>query len=416
MTTILRRRGPVGGGTGVGRMSLARTWAWFLAVLAMTALLPLPAQAATAAQGIADSEASTFMSPLWPGLNVRFVRGIAPYDIALLGDKDPNHPRVRSFEGWLNAAKASRQSVGRPVALNVGLERITDPERAGYGSAPDEATYKRAFLRFRDKYIRGAPYRGLVTVVGPWNEPNYKPDGPGRGGSGSRARLPGGRYFLDDPDGGCDEAQPRARHCGPRMAAYYWRWARRICPECTLAAGEFAGTRSSKYIQRYKHHLGAHGPKGNVKLWSVHNIADVIRYQVEGDHDAAELKNFLDEIYCRGKEGVQNDCTGSTKWASGNMWIGSTSPYYSLACTQDRMQRGKCKPGDKTLPGIGEDSQCRAAAFINRFANLDPRITRTYIYTFADPGGEDSGIVDPSGTRARKAYAVVRDRAQACRR
>ncbi len=140
----------------------------------------------------------------------------------------------------------------------------------------------------------------------------------------------------------------------------------------------------------------------------MHNYHDVIRYQVKGNNDAAELKTFLREIYClRG-----NNCIpGRTDWASGNLWVGATGAYRSLLC---REHPSACPSGGTVRP-FTEQEQCRAAAFINRFANLHERITRIYFYTFIDPGGDDTGIVDRDGRRARMAYYTVRDRAQRCR-
>jgi hypothetical protein len=339
--------------------------------------------AADHAQGIADSGETTFSSPLWAGLNVIRARVIVPYDVALRPASDA---RRQQFEAWLSNA----ESVG--ATRNVGLARIPEPDRPGYGKAPDETTYRDAFKAFV------AAYGTRVDAIGPWNEPNFHPT------DGSRALLPGGQYYLDDPDGGCDTANPLVANCGPRMAAYYYRWAAVDCPTCLLAAGEFAGTQSSNYIQKYKRHLGEHRPN----LWSVHNYADVIRYQVSGDNDAAELKTFLRELYCT----AGNHCVaGQTDWSSGNLWIGATGAYYQLDCSTHNVP---CDPGTN-VHVLGETSQCQAAAFINRFSNLSGKITRIYFYTFTDGrSGDNTGIVNSAGTTARKAYYAVRDRAESC--
>jgi hypothetical protein len=349
---------------------------------------PAPVAGAAAATGIADSDASTFASPLWPGLNVIRVRAIVPYNIAT------GHPcvaqRRQRFDAWLNAVPPG-------TSTNVGLQRISDPDCPGYRRAPDEATYRNAFRAF------ASTYGSRIDRVGPWNEPNFNPP------DGSDPLLPDGRHYLYDPDGECGAAEPRVASCGPRMAAYYWRWARVDCPNCNLIAGEFAGTQSSTYIQRYKHHLWTHRPD----LWSVHNYADVVRYQLNSINRPAELNNFLDEIYCRGSA-PQHHCTGSTNWASGHLWIGATAANYSLACS--RHEGLNCPDGQHRV--LGEASQCQAAAFINRFDNVDPRITRIYFYTYMDGSNpadsDDTGIVDRTGTNPRRAYAIVRDRAGSC--
>lgn len=344
--------------------------------------IELPAQAATThAQGIADSGAGTFDSPLWRGLNVRHVRAIVPYDVARRHSDDG---RRRDFEAWLVKAKAAGASV------NVGLARIVGE---GQGHAPNEQNYRTAFRAFVSTYGH------QVDVIGPWNEPNYRPR------DGSRAILPGGHGYLDDPGGGCIGPRPTVATCGPRMAAYYYRWAAADCPRCKLAAGEFAGTQSSKYLQAYKLHLGHQRPA----LWSVHNYADIIRFQISHQHKPAELRNFLRELYCQ----PGNHCiTGKTDWLSGHVWIGATGAYYQLDCTSHEIT---CEPTQKVRI-LGENSQCKAAAFINRLPNVSPRITRIYTYTFTDGrSGDNTGIVDATGSTPRKAYNVLRDRASACR-
>src|SRR5438270_2931670 len=49
-----------------------------------------PASAVAAlVRGVADSDAATFSDPAWPGLGVRLVRAVAPWDVALT---DPAAP------------------------------------------------------------------------------------------------------------------------------------------------------------------------------------------------------------------------------------------------------------------------------------------------------------------------------------
>lgn len=338
------------------------------------------------AVGIADSEAATFASSLWPGLGVIRLRVIVPYDVAL---RPPTDPRRQRFDAWLAAAPAT-------ASLNVGLQRINERDHPGYGHAPDEAHYRAAFRAFVAAY-----HDQLHRMrIDPWNEPNFNP------GNGSRPLLPGGTYYLDNPEGGCGRARPTVADCGPRMAAYYYRWAEVDCPDCLLEAGEFAGTQGWLYVQRYKQHLGPHRPR----VWGVHNYADVIRFQVSHVHRPAELNNFLRELYCE----AGSHCNSHTRWTSGVLWVTATGANYSLACAGH--------PGLHCADGhfrvLGEASQCDAAAFILRFANVDRRITRIYFYTFMDGSNprssDDTGIVDPDGLAPRKAYRVIKNRATRC--
>lgn len=338
------------------------------------------------AVGIADSEPATFASPLWADAGVIRLRVIVPYDVATRPASDP---RRAELDQWLAAAPPD-------ATLNIGLHRINEPGRPGYGRAPDEKTYRAAFAAFRSQYAALLPR----MRIDPWNEPNFNPR------NGSRPLLPGGTYYLDDPDGGCGAARPTVASCGPRMAAYYYRWAAVDCPTCQLEAGDFAGTQSSVYIQRYKHHLGHHRPR----VWAVHNYADVIRYQVSNDHGAAELKTFLRELYCL----PGHHCTESTSWSSGVVWVTATGANYSLACSGHPGLH--CPAGQFKV--LGEASQCRAAAFIMRFGNIDPRITRVYFYTFMDASNpassDDTGLVSKDGLTPRKAYSVLANRSTTC--
>lgn len=338
------------------------------------------------AVGIADSDASTFASPLWADSGVIRLRVIVPYDVATRPTSDP---RRQEFDTWLAAAPAN-------ATLNIGLHRINEPDRPGYGHAPDEQTYRDAFAAFRSQY---AAYLSRMRID-PWNEPNFNPN------NGSRPLLPGGKYYLDDPNGACAASSPTVASCGPRMAAYYYRWAAVDCRKCQLEAGDFAGTQSSVYIQRYKRHLGDHRPK----VWAIHNYADVIRYQVSNEHEPAELKTFLREIYCL----PGHHCTEDTNWSSGVVWVTATAANYSLACSGHPGLN--CPAGQVKV--LGSANQCRAAAFIMRFGNVDPRVTRVYFYTFMDGSdpttSDDTGLVSKDGLTPRRAYHVLRDRAKSC--
>jgi hypothetical protein len=97
--------------------------------------------------------------------------------------------------------------------------------------------------------------------------------------------------------------------------------------------------------------------------------------------------------------------------SSGKLWIGATGAYYRLDCSTHNVS---CDPGTN-VHVLGETSQCQAAAFINRFSNLSGKITRIYFFTFTDGrSGDNTGTVSSAGTTARKAYYVVRDRAESC--
>jgi hypothetical protein len=136
----------------------------------------------------------------------------------------------------------------------------------------------------------------------------------------------------------------------------------------------------------------------------------VIRYQVSNDHSPDELHTFLRELYCL----PGHHCTSSTSWSSGVLWVTATGANYSLACSGH--------PGldcpDGQVKVLGEDNQCRAAAFIMRWGNIDPRITRVYFYTFMDGSNpatsDDTGLINRDGVTPRKAYTVLKNRLTTC--
>jgi hypothetical protein len=377
-----------------------------IAVAAVAVAMGVMASSASAlAVGIADSESSTFTSPLWAGQNVIRARVIVPYDVATRPSTDAKR---RSFEDWLSKFEAFRAS-HTDATINVGLERVTESTRPGYGHAPDETTYRNAFAAFKSAYSAYLPHMRIDT----WNEPNFNP------GNGSRALLPGGQYYLDDSAGGCNGSTPLVANCGPRMAAYYYRWAEVDCPTCNLEAGDFAGTTGYDYIQKYKFHLATHRPS----VWGVHDYSDVAAYQISGDHDATELKSMLGEIFCTTTStagydlGAQHCADYNTNWASGEIWDTATAAVYSFKCSKHPTLN--C-PAGTTNVVYGETSQCNAAAFMMRFGNIDSRIARVYQYTYMDPNAnnlaadDETGLVNGAGTVARKAYYVIRDRAQSC--
>jgi hypothetical protein len=384
----------------------------------------IPAQAHGVAVGIADSEGSTFNSPLYSGLwrgptpHPPLARVIVPYDIAL---RSSNDTRRRQFEDWLNKANFSGTNV------HVGLQRLNadelsnpDPNvRYRVGKAPYESLYRFAFNAFL------GTYGTRVDRIDPWNEPNIK------AGDASRSQLPGPngnytgatKYWLDEPDLGCTGSSVTVNVCGPRMAAYYYRWAAvdyqrwsgNADPDSHLSAGEFAGTTKAVYIQRYKHHLGYHRPA----LWGVHNYSDVTAFQASGNNAASELKNMIGEIFCASRSNTgydlgTNECgTYGSSWSSGHIWVTATGALYRADCDDHRLangQRPQWCPGESRV--FGEVSQCNAAAFIMRFANLDSRLTRVYHYTYMDANvttHDDTGLTNSAGTVARKAYYVIRD-------
>ena len=370
------------------------------------ALRPADASAAPIL-GIADSEADTFAHPDFNGLNVTRMRVIVPWDIAQRTD-----PRRQRFDDWLTAFLQHRTSHPGST-FSVGFNRATtDPQHpTRVGRAPLEKGYKAAFRDFVAAYGQHKHY----MRIGPWNEPNFDPPG-----GKTDPRLPDGS-FLYESDGGCESANPTVNNCGPRLGAYYYRWAREVCGDCFLEAGNFAGTEAADYLQEYKKHLGP--VASGVGVWAVHNYSDFAAFQgPASDNSPDQLRNMLGEIFCTNTSNTgvaigTNQCAayGNTN-TGGALWVTATGALYSAECEK---HPSLCSAGQE-FRVFGEDSQCTAAAWMLRWSNIDTRIDRVYHFTYKDgntntPQNEDdTGLINRDGS-VRKAYRVLRDRATACR-
>lgn len=357
--------------------------------------------------GIADSQADTFAHSDFNNLGVSRLRVIVPWDIAQRTD-----PRRAEFDAWLNAFLQFRAS--HPGAtFSVGFNRVVeDPQHpTRVGRAPLEQGYKAAFRDFVNAYGQHRNY----MRIGPWNEPNFNPPD-----DSEDPRLPN-RSFLYESDGACDGSSPTVDNCGPRLAAYYYRWAREVCSDCFLEAGNFAGTEGADYLQEYKKHLG--GFANAVGVWAVHNYSDFAAFQgPASDNSPDQLRNMLGEIYCTNTSNTgvavgTNQCAayGNTN-TGGALWVTATGALYSVKC--ERHPR-ICNPDIQPYRVLGEDSQCTAAAWMMRWQNIDTRIDRVYHFTYRDgntnaPQNEDdTGLINADNS-VRKAYRALRDRATRC--
>ncbi|HYP54767.1 MAG TPA: hypothetical protein VEQ41_00480 [Solirubrobacterales bacterium] len=388
--------------------------------------------------GLADSDPEMFDSALLStsGANVERFRVIVPWDVATRGPNHPYYARRQEFESWISKFVAYKAT--HPAAtFNVGFERINIrepnvPASGGkeattmLGHAPTGAQYKAAFTAFLSAFGQHMSY----MRIDPWNEPNYNP------GNASRPLLPGGTagvgpYLFQEDAGSCNTSNPQAETCGPRMAAYYYRWANEQCElasiACNLEAGEFAGGVSPDYIQKYKHHMGA---VIRPTIWGVHNYSDVTTYQANGDSSPDELRKMVREILCvnTSNTGValgSHSCTTSTNWGSewrkgARIWVTATGAGYTFSCGEH-----------PTIPACGGSSppvyvsdtqlahsQCDAVAWMMRWDNVDSRVDRVYHYTYMDPnfqsGSDDTGVVNTAGTVARPAYDVLRNAWTSC--
>lgn len=407
---------------------------WLVALFASSLLLAaVPAKSQALLPGLADSEPNTFESPLLtsPGPHVERFRVIVPWDVATRGPSHPYYDRRLQFEDWI--AKFLDFRATHPSAtFNVGFERINVrepnvPASGGkiattmLGHAPTGAQYKAAFNAFLSAFGKHMSYMRIDT----WNEPNYDP------GNASRPLLPGGTagvgpYLFEEDAGSCNSASPQAETCGPRMAAYYYRWANEQCElagiGCNLEGGEFAGGVSWDYIQKYKHHMGA---VVRPQVWGVHNYGDVTAFQASNDHSPDELRKMIRELYCieETNQGVYlgpHHCTSTTNWSGTKppIWVTATGAGYTFSCSE-HPSIPACDPGDVYVKDTElANTQCEAIAWMMRWDDIDTRVDRVYHYTYMDPNfqssSDDTGVVNTSGTAARPAYDVLRYGAESC--
>ncbi|TMM04507.1 MAG: hypothetical protein E6G10_04735 [Actinobacteria bacterium] len=310
--------------------------------LAILLALAFPSPAvAMIGLGIADSDSATFSDPAWPGLNVRLVRAVAPWDVALTDPAagTPAGDRRAEFDRWVAGAAA----VGaRPL---VTFEQSLDPARPGAPSLDDYTAAMRAFA---------ATYPS-VRDVAPWNEPNF--------------RDPAVNPYLDRP----------------ADAAALWGALSAACPDCTVAAGEFAGIPGDPYVAAYRAALGTAQPA----VWSFHAHLDT------SDPTAPATRFFLGALP-----------------PDARLWIDEAGSYFR----------------DATGAIRGDAAQRAGVSLLLGLPAIGPRIARIYYYnldnqcsTAARCAVQDRGLVAPSpfdgsaldydvAGRVRPAYAVVRDR------
>ncbi len=189
------------------------------------------------AVGISDSDAASFTHPAWDSLDVRRARAVAPYDVA---QRPAGDGRRVMLDQWLAEARA------RGVEPYVTLARSNLNRRPdGVYRAPTAAQYEAGFRAFRATYPD-------VRLIGAWNEPNFAVSAGG-------AVLPSGRAMAN-PDCPIEDLD----HCGPMLAAFYWRLVRSICPmpTCVAVAGEFDSTPNDRrYWDAYRRYLRSHRPR-----------------------------------------------------------------------------------------------------------------------------------------------------------
>jgi hypothetical protein len=286
-------------------------------VIALFLGLAPPAQAAWNFQlGIGEQQPPMFDDPRFVALGMEHVRVVTPYDVACRPGADQHYLDI-----WL--AGAARTGARALVAFSFS------PRPGQRWKLPSYRTFLKCFRAFRARFPQ-------VRDFNPWNEANHS-------------------------------SQPTFRH--PKKAAGFYNAMRRVCPTCTVAAGDLLDwSHLVRWLERYRAHL-----RGRPRLWSIHNYLDVNRPRTWRESGTRKLLRLT----------------------RGRLWITETA-------------------GVVVSPRYATYDERRAADATRRmfaFARRSPRITRLYAYQWqagCDPYGWDSAWFRSNGS-ARPAWRVVVD-------
>lgn len=167
--------------------------------------------------------------------------------------------------------------------------------------------------------------------------------------------------------GGASYDSPTAR----QSAAYYVA-LKKICKGCTIVGLDVLDGSNPKPTITYIHQFQADVKKDKSSLptiWGLHNYSDTNRFRDAGTKDV--LAAVKGQVWLTETGGLVN--------------FGGAFPY-SLSRAN------------------------KAVAYMFKLAKSNPRITRLYIYNwFGEPATArfDAGLMDPTGTVPRPAYATV---------
>jgi len=284
-----------------------------LAVIA--ASTPLGAAAAAPMTGISDNSPELLDAPAFRALNIDAVRLVVPWDAA-------------DRAGRWHWSVARAQAVGADVL--VAFDHAEGDRCPGSPCVlPSIEHYEQAVAAF----LRAYP---TVRTITAWNEPNHA-------------------------------SQPTAP--APAAAAAYYDAARRVCPACTVVAGDLLdGASMASYLAEYKSALATTPP-----VWGLHDYHDATYFQSSG----------IDAM---------------SRATTGPIWLTETGGIVSLTS------------GTSSLP-YDERRAADGVSWVYQLADRRPRIARVYLYQWqGDPtNGFDSGLVGYDGT-PRPGYQVVRAR------
>ncbi|HEV7493198.1 glycosyl hydrolase [Baekduia sp.] len=265
--------------------------------------------------GISDNRPELLDAPAFRALNIDAVRLVVPWDAA---------DRPGRWDAWLDRAHA----VGADVL--VAFDHADGDRCPGAPCVlPSIDSYENAIAAF----LRVHPAVHTLTA---WNEPNHP-------------------------------SQPTAH--APDAAAAYHDAARRVCPSCTVVAGDLLdGAAMASYLAAYQSALVT--PPA---VWGLHDYYDATYFQSSG----------VDALL---------------RATTGPVWLTETGGLVSFTSAAGSL------PYDEQRAADG-------VSWIYQLTDRRPRIARVYFYQWqGDPGNAfDSGLVGYDGT-PRPGYDIVRAR------
>ena len=207
--------------------------------LAVLALAPAGAHAATPVIGYGDQHPEMFSDPRFAALGIRDSRVVVEWDTFAFEDK------ARRLDAWMAAARAAgvRPLVAIEHSWTLGRQRMV----------PSARQYATLFRALRQRYPE-------VRTFSPWNEANHP-------------------------------SQPTARR--PDLAARYWRIMRAGCASCAITSPVYLDLQTSasrRWLARFKKATG-----NRVRLWAIHGYGDLNRRT--DVHLAALVKRLPGQVW-----------------------------------------------------------------------------------------------------------------------
>lgn len=286
-----------------------------LVVLGAVATSGQIAAAARPVTGISDNGPEVLDAPAFRALNIDAVRLVVPWDAA---------------------DRPGRWGVSLARAAALGADVLVAFEHADGDRCPGAPCALPSVDRYEAAVSAFLSVHPSVRTITAWNEPNHA-------------------------------SQPTAH--APEAAAAYFDAARRVCPSCTVVAGDLLdGAPMASYLAAYQGALVT-----TPAVWGLHDYYDATYFQSSG----------VDALL---------------RATTGPVWLTETGGIVSFTSSSGSL------PYDERRAADG-------VSWVYQLADRRPRIARVYFYQWqGDPRNAfDSGLVGYDGT-PRLGYDVVRAR------